>query len=184
MRIELSAIEELSGTAVVSSCGLTRRISISPGSVVDSGATGQMVEQVRQTLSDVAAPFPDEPVGRGARWQKLSQLASKDRRITQTDTFTLVELAADHGAVDDVLAQTAPAQPLVAPGQPPGEETRLESALTSGGDKTRFDFTRLIPQRTFDGTSTMVVSGQSPGESSRRITIIMRLGIVVTGAVR
>jgi hypothetical protein len=184
MRTEVAAVEELSGTATVTSRGLTRWIAIAPESVVDSGATGQMVEQVRQTLRNVAAPFPDEAVGRGARWQKLSQLAAKDTRITQTETFSLVDLAPDRGAVDDVLAQTAPPQPLIAPGQPPGREARLESMLTSGSGTTRFDLSRLVPQSTFDGTATMVVSGPPPEEAARRMTMIMRVGIVLSGAVR
>jgi hypothetical protein len=184
MRTEVSAIEELSGTARVTARGLTTRIAISSESVVDSGGTGQMVEQVRQTLRDVAAPLPEEAVGRGARWEKLSQLTAKDARVTQTETFTLVELAGDRGAVDDVLAQTALPQPLAAPGQPPGTQARMESMLVSGAAKTHFDLSRLVPQTTFDGTTTMVVSGQSPGERTRQMTLVMRVGIVLTGTAR
>jgi hypothetical protein len=184
MRTEVATIEDLSGTARVTARGLTTRIAISPESVVDAGGTGQMVEQVRQTLRDIAAPLPEEAVGRGARWEKLSQLTAKDARVTQTETFTLVDLTGDRGVVDDVLAQTAPPQPLAAPGQPPGTQARMESMLVSGGAKMHFDLSRLVPQTTFDGTTTMVVSGQSPGERARQMTLVMRVGILLTGTVR
>ena len=138
MRAEVAAIEHLSGTAAVTSCGISTRVSIDaeqwhevdaaaghgddagPAGAPGPGVTGQMVEQVRQTLRDVAAPFPEEEVGLGARWQKLSQLASRDARVTQTEAFTLTQVTATAGALDDVLAQTAPPQPLLSPGGAPG----------------------------------------------------------------
>ena len=117
-----------------------------------------MVEQVRQTLRDVAAPLPDEEVGVDARWRKLSQLDSREARITQTETFRLLELEQDRGTLDDFLAQTAPPQPLRAPGVPPGANAHMDSLLASGEAKIHFDLTRLVPQSAFDGTTTMVLS--------------------------
>jgi len=183
MRAEVAAIARLSGTAQVTSRGLAKDIAIDAASVTDAGATGQMIEQVRQTLRDLAAPFPDEDVGPGARWEKVSQLASKDARITQTDTFSLLEVAGDKGRLDDVLAQAAPPQSLAGTGGAAGERARLESMLASGDAKTRFDLSRLAPQTTFDGTTTMVVSGP-PGDHARRLTMIMRIKIALSGSVR
>jgi hypothetical protein len=192
MRAEVAAIAQLSGTAVVTAQGLSTHVTVTPADAATSpapsgaaGATGQMVEQVRQTLRDVAAPFPEEEVGRGARWEKLSQLASRDARVTQTETFTLTGLTGDTGTLDDLLAQTAPPQPLQAPG---AAQARIESMLASGDGKTRFDLARLVPQTKFEGTTTMVVSGrlnQSDDEhDARRMTMMMRVGIVLTGTVR
>jgi hypothetical protein len=184
MRIEVAAIEHLAGRGVVTSRGLSQDITVDPATMVDAGATGQMVEQVRQTLRDVAVPWPEEDVGRGARWQKISQLDAKGSHLTQTDTFTLVDVQGDAGAVDDMLAQTAPPQVLRSPGVPSGADAKMESMLASGSWKTRFDLTRLVPQTKFDGTTTMVVSGQSGSDSSRRITMVMRMGIEIQGTKR
>jgi len=184
MRVELMAIQRLAGHAEVTARGLASDIAIDPGSVTDSGATGQMVEQVKQILRDLAAPFPEEEVGQGARWEKLSGLASKDARITQTDTFTLLDLKGDHGTVDDVLAQTAPAQALTPAGAGPGSQARLESMLASGDAKTRFDLRRLAPETAFAGTTSMVVSSQPSAERSRHLTMIMRIEIALSGSLR
>lgn len=184
MRAEVSAIEHLAGTAAVTARGLSGGVTVDGATTVDAGATGQMAEQIRQTLRDVAVPMPDEEVGRGARWQKTAQLDAKSSRLTQTDTFTLVDLAATTGAVDDVLAQTAPPQALRAPGMTGGTEARMESMLASGDGKTRFDLSRLVPQTRFTGTTTMVVSGPSGGDSTRRVTMIMRVGIDIEGKPR
>ena len=204
MRAEVAAIEHLSGTAAVTSSGISTRISIDPeqwhevdagarsqagasdveGGASAAGVTRQMVEQVRQTLRDVAAPFPEEEVGVGARWQKLSQLASRDARVTQTEVFTLAKLTASTGALDDILAQTAPPQPLLSPGGAPGTQARIESMLASGDGKTQFDLTRLVPQTHFGGTTTMVVSSHTPQDDERRMTMIMRVEIILAGTVR
>jgi len=185
MRLEVSAVEHLAGTGVVSSRGLAEDVTIDPASVVDAGATGQMVEQVRQTLRDLAVPFPEEEVGRGARWQKIAQLEAKGSRLTQTDTFTLGEVQGDRGGVDDVLAQTAPPQTLHAPGMPNGAEARMESMLASGSSKVAFDLGRIVPQSKFDGTTTMVVSGQGGGaDGAHRVTMVMRVGIDLAGKPR
>jgi hypothetical protein len=191
MRTEVSAIEHLAGTGIVSSRGLAQDVTIDPASVVDAGATGQMVEQVRQTLRDLEVPFPEEEVGRGARWQKIAQLETKGSRLTQTDTFTLGEVKGDLGSVDDVLAQTAPPQSLHAPGMPNGAEARMESMLASGSSKMAFDLGRIVPQSKFDGTTTMVVSGQPAGpgapggaEGPHRVTMVMRVGIDLAGKPR
>jgi len=184
MRTEVSAIEHLAGTAAVTARGLTGGVTVDGATTVDAGATGQMAEQVRQTLRDIAVPLPEEEVGRGARWQKTAQLDAKGSRLTQTDTFTLTELGATTGAVDDILAQTAPPQALRATGMAAGAEAHMESMLASGDGKTHFDLSRLVPRTRFTGTTTMVVSGPSAGDSTRRVTMIMRVGIDIQGTPR
>jgi hypothetical protein len=193
MSAEVAEVERLSGTAVVSSRGLSKQVTLDAVPTLGPGATGQMVEQVRQTLRDVAAPFPEEDVGVGARWEKLSQLASRDARVVQTETFRLTDVGADTGSLADVLAQTAPPQPLLSPGAAPGAPAaRIESMLSSGDGTTRFVLSRLVPETKFEGTTTMVVSshragesdGEAPGDDGRRMTMIMRAGIVLAGNLR
>jgi hypothetical protein len=185
MRVEVNAIDHLAGSAVVTARGLCSEVTVERAAAVDGGATGQMVEQIRQTLRDVAVPLPEEEIGRGARWQKTSQLDAKGSRLTQTDTFTLTEATSgDTGTVDDVLAQTAPPQLLRTPGASNGGEARMDSMLASGESKTRFDLSRLVPQSKFTGTTTMVVSGASNAAATKRATMVMRVGIDIQGQPR
>lgn len=181
MRAEVAGIAHLSGSAVVTSRGLAKEVDTDSSAFANGEPGTQMAEQVRQTLRDVAAPLPEEDVGIGARWRKLSQLDDKEAHVTQTETFKLVDLAGDRGILDDILAQTAPPQTLHAP---PGAPRRMESMLTSGQEKVRFDLTRLVPQATFDGTTTMVLSGQSPGDTARTMRTVMRVFFAIAGSKR
>ncbi len=184
MRAEVAAIEHLRGTGEVDWLGLSRDVSAEPIPVSDAGATGQMVDQIKQTLRDMAAPFPLEAIGLGARWKKVSRLAARDARITQSDTFTLNEIADNAGTLEDTLAQTAPPQILRAPGAPEGAEARMESMLASGNAKIHFNLLRLVPQTKFDGTTTMVLSGAAPQETARHMTMTLRVEIVLAGSIR
>jgi hypothetical protein len=179
MRAEVTAIGDLSGNAVVTERGLAKEVVAAPG-----GATGQMADQVRQTLRDVAAPLPEEEVGIGARWRKVSRLDERDARVAQTETFRLVDLEGDRGTLDDALAQTAPPQTLRATGQAPPAHTHMESMLASGEARVRFDLSRLVPQTAFEGTTTMVLSGQPSDDGARSMRMVMRVFIGIAGSRR
>lgn len=177
---QIAPVEHLSGAGVVTSRGLTRGVTLDPGTAGDAGPDAEMVVQVLQMLRDVAAPLPEEPVGKGGRWQKLTSLDAKNGHATETDTFTLTDLQGDQGALDDVVAQTASPQnlpPLVGVGST--APARVDSVLMSGSSKTRFDLTRLVPQTSLDATTSMAVSGPS-----NRMNMLMRLGISIQGSVR
>jgi hypothetical protein len=185
MNAEVAAIAHLTGTTQVDARGLARDVVVDPpsiGDVVDAGATGEMVEQIRQTLFDLEPPLPEEEVGRGGRWEKVSRLSSKSAVVTQSETFTLASMAGDHGTVDDVLAQTAPPQEWPSPGGGGAEPARLESMLATGTVRSRFDLTRLVPSTTYAGTTTMVVSGRPGADAGRRVTMILRVDITLSGS--
>lgn len=186
MRDEVAAIAHLAGTGRVSSRGLAAEVTIDPASLVDAGATGQMVEQVQQTLRDVAAPFPEEEVGLGAHWQKITQLAARDARVTQTETFTLRDLKGNGGTLDDTLAQTSGGPRAI-----PGAQERIESMLVSASAKTKFDPTRLVPQTRFESTTTMVLSGATAADRTATatdktapVTMVLRVEVSLAGALR
>jgi hypothetical protein len=174
---QLVPVEHLSGTASASSRGISRGITVDVGSAGDAGTDQEMVVQVLQMLRDAAAPLPEEPVGPGARWQKISTLDGKNGHATQNDTYTLVDLQGDRGLLEDVLAQTASPQALPSPaGLPPSTPAQMDQLLTSGGAKVRFDLRRLVAQTTLDGTTSMAVSAPS-----NRMNMVMHLGITVRG---
>jgi hypothetical protein len=181
MRAEVAAIGGLSGTAVITARGLTREVTVTGEPL---GKVGQMVEQVRQTLRDVAAPFPEEDVGVGARWKKLTQIDDRDERIAQTETFRLAAVDGDKGTLDDSIAQTAPPQALRALGMPPDTHARMESMLGSGRASVRFALSRVVPQTSYDSTTTMVVSGGPGGHGTRDVTMVMRLSVTLAGSLR
>jgi hypothetical protein len=178
-RQQIAPLEHLSGNAIVGPDGLSKGVTVDPESRAAPDA--EMVAQVLQMLRDYVAPLPAEPVGKGARWQRVTTLRAKNGNATQTDTYTLTELHDDKGKLDDVVAQTASPQLLPSPGGPgsvPPPE-RVDSLLTSGTEKLAFDLGRIVSQAKFDGTTAMSLSSQS-----RALSMVMHVGITVSGEPR
>ena len=180
-KAQLVPVEHLSGSAVVSPQGISKGVELDPGTAGDAGPDAQMVVTVLELLrSDAVAPLPGEPVGKGARWQKLTTLDTKNGHATQTDTYTLLAAPGDTGTLDDVFAQTVSPQALPSPvGMSSVSPARVDSLLMSGTAKERFDLSRLVAQTTREGTTSMALSA-----SGGHMNMVMRLGVTVRGTIR
>ncbi len=175
---QLIPVAHLSGTASVSSRGISRGLSVNLGSAGDAGTDQEMVAQVLQMVRDAAAPLPEEPVGPGARWQKVTTLDARNGQAIQNDTFTLVTLQGDAGQLADVFAQTASSRAAPAPSTEPtrGAAAQPDQLLSSGDEKVRFDLNRLIAETRLEGTTSMATSAPS-----NRMNMVMHLGVTVRG---
>jgi hypothetical protein len=184
MRSEAVAVEHLSGTGVVSSRGLGRDLDVSASESGEAITARPIALQILEVLRNVAAPLPDDEVGIGARWQRVSDLAVEGARTTQTDFFTLRGLDGSHGTLDDALEQTAPEQALSVPGMANGSRAQMGSMIASGSATTKFDLSRLVPATRFEGTTTMTLTSDGTPGSEPRTTMVLRVGVDVTGTVR
>ena len=54
--------------------------------------TRQLMDQMKDSFSSVAAPLPEEAVGPGARWEVKMPIKSQGMTIDQTATYELVSL--------------------------------------------------------------------------------------------
>jgi hypothetical protein len=177
---ELAVVKGLTGTGVVSSRGVTKDLAFA----LPKGASqvqGQMLEQVRQMLRDLATPLPEEDVGKNAKWDRTTKIDSQMTKVTQKETFVLVELDGDKGKVTTTVSQSAPPQAISPPGMPPSAHARMESLVATGAGSSHFDLARLVPSSEFNGTTTMVIAGDSPSGQTQRMKMIMHLGVTTEG---
>jgi hypothetical protein len=177
---EAVAVEHLSGIGLVSSRGLAKNLTVNPAEGTDEVTSRPIALQVLQTLWNLAAPLPDEEVGLGARWRRVSELKAKSARATQTDLFTLLSFDGSHGTLDDALAQTAPEQALSVPNMANGARGQMASMLASGDANTRFDLSHFVPETRFEGTTTMVLTHDGLGASEPRATMVLRVEIALS----
>ncbi|WP_198104591.1 DUF6263 family protein, partial [Clostridioides difficile] len=73
-----------------------------------SPQTEQMLEQIRQQTRDIAAPFPEEEVGKGAKWERTTKAENAGQKAQQKETYTLVDLTGDTGKIEFVVVQNTP----------------------------------------------------------------------------
>jgi hypothetical protein len=184
MRAEAVAVEHLSGTGRVNSRGLAEELSVDRAEGSEEVTSRPIALQVLQTLWNVAAPLPREEVGAGARWQRVSELAAKNARATQTDAFTLASFDGSRGALDDALTQKAPEQSLSVPGMDNGARAQMGSMLAAGAATTRFDLFHLVPETRFRGTTTMVLASDESRGNEPGTKMVLRVEIDLSGAPR
>jgi hypothetical protein len=105
----------------------------------------QMMDSMKQSVSQATAPFPDEPVGVGASWKVVSNLENGGMKIIQTANFELVKMDGNKGTLKIKIEQTAPPQEVKQPGMPAGFTTKLDHLATTGTGEMNFDLTRVVP---------------------------------------
>jgi uncharacterized protein DUF6263 len=141
---ELKAMVGLKGEGVVTARGLTKRAEYNVPAGV-SPHIAQTIENMRQSLRQIATPFPLEPVGIGAKWKTTSTIKSKIFSFVQTATFSLVSMNGGHATIQVQIEQQAPAQPVKMDGVPADVKTTLDSYQGRGTGRPVLDLDRLIP---------------------------------------
>jgi hypothetical protein len=104
----------------------------------------QTVESIRESLRNLTAPFPEEAVGPGARWQ-VDTVATTPVRLLQKTVFTLVSVTPKAAELEAKIEQSAPRQKVTAAGLAAGATAELVSLKGRGQSKVTCTFAQLTP---------------------------------------
>jgi hypothetical protein len=154
-------LEGIGGYTVVTNRGFIKEVKLD---VPENTAPQfkQMLDSMKQSMSQVASPFPDEAVGVGAKWDTITKVATNGLEVQQTASLRIVSLNGNKATLDVVLVQTATPQTFTAS----GVTANLASYASDGHGKTVFDLAGLIPQRATVGMKSeikMSAAGQNIG---------------------
>ena len=178
VRTALATLVGTTYTGAMSSRGfvLDAQISVPPNA--DANAR-QTIDSLRDSLRQLAAPLPAEPVGRGARWRVTMPIDAGGISMQQVALYTLDEVRGERGHVQVAITQTARPQALRTPGMPAGTTARLESLRGSGSATAELDLTRLVST-----THTRVVSDTTStitaGTQAQRMTTHVEIDATFT----
>jgi len=173
MKQQMSSMQGLSGSGTITSRGFTKdaEIKFPPG--IDPQQR-QFMDNMKQSMDQISAPLPEEPVGRGARWQVTMPVETPAMKLTQIATYTLSEIQGDKVKFDVAIKQSAAPQEIDAPGAAPGVKVSLESFNSSGTGTVELQMTNLVPTSNMNTTTTTVVSADN-----LRIKTTMRMGLKI-----
>ena len=123
--------------------GLTGQFDISPrgdiGEVdfkADERMAGQgaevIIQSLQQALELVVPPFPEAPVGVGAKWERKVERKERGMDNAAKHSFTLKEVSAEGGVVTADVEVSVPKHAFQARGVPPGatEEVKGKGSYT------------------------------------------------------
>jgi hypothetical protein len=153
-----------SGWALIDARGATLGTGVNLSDNVDP-ELAQVMESAEQSMQQISAPLPADPVGIGARWEVSSDVQSQGFTVSQTATYTLTAFDGDSAEVDIKMTQTAPPQLVEAPGMPPGTEASLESLESTGTGTMQIEFARLVPRSEISLAMAMAMSIAMQGQT-------------------
>src|SRR6185503_18235832 len=141
----LGEITKLKGRDAIDRRGRMRALELDTTALADP-RLGQLLDQLQQSLGQMGAPFPEEPIGVGARWAVTSEVVQQGMKLQQVATYELTELSGDKGAARIELKQFAPRGSVTPPGLPPNVKAEIVSLDSKGLGKLRFDLKRSVPE--------------------------------------
>lgn len=177
VKSELAKMEGLSGWAEVSARGFTQDAEVN----VPAGA-GQQLQQVinnmRQQIRQMSSPFPEEPVGKGARWVVHMPIDTPALKLTQKATYELESIEGDTCTMKMDIVQTAPPQEMKTPNMPPGASARLESLASTGSGNMLVDLTKPVPRS--DMTAEMKMDSAISAQGQKQdMHMEMKMGVKI-----
>lgn len=157
---ELARIEKVSGSYRMDTRGQISESKVDLPQDASAVAAGELVGNMEQTMQQLAAPFPLEPVGTGARWQVVQQANTGVANISQTAEYTLRSRTGSHLELDVKIIDSSID---VADALPPG--ARVLGMRLEGGGSTSIDLTTLVPTADIDVSTQIAMSISAQGQS-------------------
>lgn len=105
----------------------------------------QAVAGMKQSMSQLAAPLPEEPVGTGARWKVAAHPTLQGIATDQTMTFGLERSEGDEIALQVSIEQQAAPQDVHNPLLPAGTRLHVKSSEVTGTGSNHISLRRAFP---------------------------------------
>jgi hypothetical protein len=140
-------------------------------------AMGPMMDSMSQTMGQVTAQFPSEPVGVGAKWVAELSATMLGMTIASTITTTLVSRTGD----DVVLAQTSKGGARDQKLDMAGVDAKVLEASAEGKGTMSVNLARALPdamEMTTNTTSKMQIT--VPGGTPRGMDVVSIMEMKVT----
>lgn len=182
MQQALSGMESMRGHALVTDRGVVLEGGFEAGSLADPQLQ-QFLSSLEQSIQQMSVPLPAEAVGVGAKWEVRSRIEANGMTFHQTARFQLVELAGDRFKCKITITQTAKAQPIQAPGMPPGAHAELVSLKGAGTGEMDVHLDRLTPTSHANLATDMKMRMQAGGQSLE-MDMHMSMGMKIAPAAR
>lgn len=121
---------------------------------------GAVMQDLEQSMQQMAAPFPVEAVGNGARWRVTQNVTNNNMRMTQTAEYTLRERNGNRLVLDVKMVDAALD---AAGGLPPG--ATLDSVRMQGGGATTIQLDRLVPTGSIEADLDLGLTISAQGQT-------------------
>jgi hypothetical protein len=140
---ELAGLVGMQGKARISTRGVATETRFELPPNASPGLNAQM-DVLRDAVRQMYVPFPEEEVGKGAKWDVTSRLPVNGALVDTKLAYALTRLEADGAQADVELSLLAPPNQPMRMGALPGATATLESLVGKGSGKVSPSLSRLV----------------------------------------
>jgi len=169
--------------------GLSGQLTLTPqGVLVDSAlnvppdldpSVASLVTQLGDQLRTLAIPFPEAPVGVGARWRASTDLSLNGIQAHQVYEYTLKKRNGSKVELGVRGTQTADQQTVELPNVPQGAKLQIQSYKTTFRGQNSVDLTSLLPVageiRSSGNQTFRIESGSNSGTLKQHLSVHLLL---------
>lgn len=175
----IDSLKALRGSGVIDVHGYVTGVAFDTSAISDPALKGTL-DSITSQVGNLSAPFPQEPVGVGARWSVKGVATITGLRMETTTRFTLRSRTGDRYELDQTQDATAVPGPAPFPNLPAGAAASVTSFSLNNTGQISGDLTGNLPTKssskgTGDGTFEMSVGVQ-------KRTLVEHLTIEITTA--
>lgn len=160
----IEPLNRVRGTQTIEADGAVRNASFDTSAVTDPAIKGTLDSMTSQ-IGTLAAPFPREPVGVGARWTVTSTATLAGLKMTTTTRYTLRSRTGDRDELDQTQEATAVPGPVPLPNLPAGAQASVTNFSVKSTGQISGDLTRHLPSAssvkgTGEGAFSMTIGAE------------------------
>jgi hypothetical protein len=140
----------------------------------------QALESVKQSLGQMVAPLPEEPIGAGARWQVVSRLEQFGLELTQRVEYRAISVQPKGIVAAVTIEQSSPPGKVSPPGMPQGMAVDLLALDSKGQGEVQIDFDKFISKSNLDltlGMKMLVPEGSGVPAGGQTVEMDLTMGV-------
>jgi hypothetical protein len=167
---QLAAFKGLTGNFDITSRGEIGEVDFKADERMNGPGADVIVQSLQQALELLVPPFPAEPIGVGAKWERKVERKERGQENMAKHTFTLKEVTADGGVVSADVEVSVPKHAFQQRGVPPGA---TEEVKGKGSYTYAFKFDHIATKVEGDMTITRRIELVDPkGMKQSDVTVI------------
>ena len=175
MKSATENLKGLSGTGTMSNRGLDKGTEFKVAADADPQIR-QAIDQMKDTVAEISVPFPEEPLGPGAKWEVSRQIKSQGMTIDQKGTYELASLEGERVNINSTIIKHAANQKIENPAMP-GVKVDLTSMDGKGTGKLSRDLGQLLPSTGNIDSQSEMIMGMNLGPQKQAMTLKLSVSI-------
>jgi hypothetical protein len=175
MKSALAGVKGMSVTGTMSNHGFGKGTEFKAPPGADPQAR-LVMDQMKDSFAQVAAPLPEEAVGPGAKWEVKMPIKSRGMTVDQTATYELVSIEGEHLTTKSTIIQRAVNQKIDNPIMS-GMKVDLTKMTGKATSEFGLDLGKPMPSAGTMDSHSDIAMGLNMGGQNQSITMKMDLNL-------